>query len=433
MRNGLLLTLKELIKLGIIKLKKRRKNKNKRLQQIEAFEKAVNDAVPINPQNKRYKYSYPEPVSSSFQVNSDALRVRDDNARLNVQMIENKNYMENQQKLIDDQQLRFKELEYDVDVGRQYLRKYGGFSFNDNIGTIPSTDGSDSFDAQTRQEPRSFIPQTIESPRSSIWSHPPLQDYKEQTLYETPFKDVLAKEEDFAQDDTELIGGPFRTQPSDDEEEEKFIEDNPIIIKNKMKGSKLLPNGKLLLQDGTIGVELEDGTFIPEKKSTITHPSGTERPSGHPSGIETKGLTETKGLNIVLKKKIKENIKSKPQTDVPLGQKTEEDSELKPMNFPNIPVPRHNNYPFKPEKIPYAKSKPSVSELEQWKEFYLTERLNDPLVLEMNTRSGYIKPLLAKLLDDYKKIRGEKDPNILKSKDPREVFKAIKQRVSGGL
>ncbi len=54
MKNGLLLTLKQLIKLGVIKLKKKRKNKNKRLQQIDAFEKGLTNAVPFNPQNKRY-------------------------------------------------------------------------------------------------------------------------------------------------------------------------------------------------------------------------------------------------------------------------------------------------------------------------------------------------------------------------------------------
>ena len=64
MKNGLLLTLKQLIKLGVIKLKKRRRNKNKRLKQIEAFEKGVSDAVPINIQNRRYAYSYP--ASSPF-------------------------------------------------------------------------------------------------------------------------------------------------------------------------------------------------------------------------------------------------------------------------------------------------------------------------------------------------------------------------------
>ncbi len=121
MKNGLLLTLKQLIKLGVIKLKKRRRNKNKRLKQIEAFEKGVSDAVPINIQNRRYAYSYP--ASSSFQVNSDALRVRDDNARLNVQMIENKNDMENQKKMINEQQIRYKELANDIDIGREFIMK----------------------------------------------------------------------------------------------------------------------------------------------------------------------------------------------------------------------------------------------------------------------------------------------------------------------
>ena len=49
----------------------------------------------------------------------------------------------------------------------------------------------------------------------------------------------------------------------------------------------------------------------------------------------------------------------------------------------------------------------------------------------MNTRSSYIKPIQAKLLDEYKKLRGDKDPSILRSKDPRIIYKAIKQRLSG--
>ena len=42
-----------------------------------------------------------------------------------------------------------------------------------------------------------------------------------------------------------------------------------------------------------------------------------------------------------------------------------------------------------------------------------------------------MKTILAKSLDEYKQLRGEKDPNILKSKDPRVVYKAVKQRLSG--
>ena len=102
------------------------------------------------------------------------------------------------------------------------------------------------------------------------------------------------------------------------------------------------------------------------------------------------------------------------------------------MNFPNEPVPKHNNYPFSPERIPYTpRGKPSVAEVQQWKQWYLLLGLKDPSILQMNTRSSYMKPILAKFLDDYKKLRGEKDPKILKSKDPRVVYKAVKQRVSG--
>ncbi len=35
------------------------------------------------------------------------------------------------------------------------------------------------------------------------------------------------------------------------------------------------------------------------------------------------------------------------------------------------------------------------------------------------------------MLDEYKKLRGEKDPSILKAKDPRVIYKAITQRLSG--
>ncbi len=49
----------------------------------------------------------------------------------------------------------------------------------------------------------------------------------------------------------------------------------------------------------------------------------------------------------------------------------------------------------------------------------------------MNTRSSYIKPIQSKLLDEYKKLRGDKDPSILKAKDPRKIYKAIKQRLAG--
>jgi len=341
MKNGLLLTLKQLIKLGVIKLKKKRKNKNKRLQQIEAFEKGVNDAVPINPQNKRYLY--PPPASTSFQINSDALRVRDDNARLNVQKIENKNDIKNQKKIINEQEFRYKELANDVDIGRHFLMKYGpaGYAYDDDI-VVSQTAGSDTFEPQTRMDTRNFEPQTI------------------QELPYSAFKDTEEKQGNFSEDSTEeAIGKPFGmlTQNSDDEEE-------VTISKKKFK---VIP------------------TLITKTKDN--------------------------------KEKILESKES--------------ESELKPMNFPNIPVPQHDNYPFSPERIPYAKTKPSVVELEQWREWYQREGLKEQSILESNKRSNYIKSILKKMLFDYSQLRGEKDPSILKSKDPRIVYKAIKNRLSG--
>ena len=49
------------------------------------------------------------------------------------------------------------------------------------------------------------------------------------------------------------------------------------------------------------------------------------------------------------------------------------------MKFPSEQIPKHDNYPFSPLKIPYSKSKPSVVELEQWKEWYLQLGFKDPL------------------------------------------------------
>ena len=101
------------------------------------------------------------------------------------------------------------------------------------------------------------------------------------------------------------------------------------------------------------------------------------------------------------------------------------------MNFPKEKVPKHDNFPFSPERIPYARTKPSVAEVQQWREWYLQLGFKDPTILRTNTRSSYIKPIQAKLLDEYKKLRGDKDPSILKAKDPRKIYKAIKQRLAG--
>ena len=188
-----------------------------------------------------------------------------------------------------------------------------GFSYDDDI-VVSKTEGSEFFEPQTRQ------PQTAQPTRYSA-----IQDYEDEGIisraelyrqkraeeeerrqresFQSPFKDSLAKEENFAEDDSEPIDKDFGllTQASDDEAEaEQSTPQNlPIRVKEK---KKIKP------------------TFIQEKEETEDQDP----------------------------------------------QQNEED--VKPMNFPKVAVPKHDNYPFSPEKIPYAKSKPTAGELAQWKE-----------------------------------------------------------------
>jgi hypothetical protein len=393
MKNGLLLTLKQLIKLGVIKLKKKRKNKNKRLQQIDAFEKGLTNAVPFNPQNKRYSDFVGSSSPPQMMPYTDNLRLRDSNDNFNTRLLEYKNDLTNQKLLLNDQRDKQRELENDVDIGRQIIMRelrpitYDYGYVNDDEVDVAETYGSDSFEPQTRRE--HSLPETrglqLHSAQPTRYSA--IQDYEDEDegiisreellrrkreeqnakSFESPFKDNLAKEENFAEDDSEPIGKPFGllAQPSDDEgEAEHSTPQNPTIRR------------------------------INENKKY------------RPTFIESKEDNEEK-----------------------VTQQNEE--EKAPMNFPKEKVPKHDNFPFSPERIPYARTKPSVAEVQQWREWYLQLGFKDPTILRTNTRSSYIKPIQAKLLDEYKKLRGDKDPSILRSKDPRIIYKAVKQRLAG--
>jgi hypothetical protein len=386
MKNGLLLTLKQLIKLGVINFKKKKRRisksyKSSRTKQIDAFEKGTN-SIPFNPQNKRYADFIGSSSSPQMTPYTDNLRLRDSNDNFNTRLLEYKNDLTSQKLLLNDQQEKQRELENDVDIGRQIIMRelrpitYDYGYVNDDEVDVAETYGSDSFEAQTRQS------QTILPSRYSA-----IQDYEDEgiltreeyrqqreresaKLFESPFKDNLAKEENFAEDSSEPIGKDFGllTQPSDDEgEAEQLTPQNPQIRIKEKKRAK-------------------------------------------PSFREEKEENEDQ---------------------VPQQNEEAVASENTSMKFPKVDVPKHNNYPFSPEKIPYAKTKPSVAEVQQWKEWYLQLGFKDPSILKMNTRSSYIKPIQAKLLDEYKKLRGDKDPSILRSKDPRIIYKAIKQRLAG--
>jgi hypothetical protein len=381
MKNGLLLTLKQLIKLGIIRFKKKRrrnKSKSSKTKQIDAFEKGINSSIPFNPQNKRYSDFVSSSSAPQMMPYTDNLRLRDSNDNFNTRLMEYKNDMIGQKLLLSDQQEKQRELENDVDVAKHHIMRelrqitYNAGYVNDDNIDVTQTYGSDSFEPQTRQPTRYSAIQDYED--EGILSREEYRQQRERESaksFQSPFKDSLAEEDKFAEDDSEPIGKDFSvlTQPSDDEEEL-----TPQIRKQEKKRVK--------------------PTFVEQRE---------------------------------------ENEYPIPQQNDEEDNKSQEEvaSENTSMKFPKVDVPKHNNYPFSPEKIPYAKSKPSKIEVQQWKEWYLQLGFKDPSILQMNTRSSYIKPIQAKLLDDYKKLRGDKDPLTLKEKDPRKIYKAIKQRLAG--
>lgn len=383
MKNGLLLTLKQLIKLGVINFKKkkrRNKSKSSKTKLIDAFEKEINSSVPFNPQTKRYadfvgsganapRGLWPPSAPPQMTPYTDNLRLRDSNDNFNTRLMEYKNDLVGQKLLLNDQQVRQRALENDVDAGREFIMRElkpityrSGYVIDDPVD-VSQTYGSLTFQPQTSQpttpEPSSVIPP---APRS------------------------LTEDDFFTSDAEPVLQPPSTNEPLIQSDSDEEINTPPITIKTKRKTQ---PRTRPRMRRGV--------SFSDEEGQELTESSA----------LYAKSMSEGAGAG---------------------GGGAGGTS----INFPNEPVPKHNNYPFSPEKVPYTpKGKPSVGEVQQWKQWYLLLGLNDPSILKVNTRSSYMKPILAKSLDEYKKLRGEKDPNILKSKDPRVIYRAVKQRLSG--
>jgi len=316
MKNGLLLTLKQLIKLGVINFKKKkRRNRNKsKLREKDAFEKGLNSSVPFNPQTRRYADFVGSTAPPQMTPYTDNLRLRDSNDNFNTRLLEYKKDLVDQKLLLNEHEQRQSALENDVDVAKHnimrdlnqlnYYGKNGGFAYDDDI-IVPQTSGSNSFEPQTRQPTRYSAIQDYEEEdeNEGIISREELlrrrREEENAKSFQSPFKDSSAEEEKFAEDNSEPIGKDFSllTQPSDDEEESD--QSTPQIRKKETK--RVQP------------------TFVAEKE---------------------------------------ENEDQVPQPNEEGDHKSPEAvaSENTSMKFPKV-------YSFSPEKIPYAKTKPSVAEV----------------------------------------------------------------------
>jgi len=321
MKQGLLLTLKDLIKLGIINLKKRNKKRKYRrgkgMSTKDAFSKGEN----INPIDilgvgqKRYKDFVNATTPPTQQPYTDTLRLRDSNDNFNTRLSEYRNTLEGQKLMLENQQQEQNKLSKFVDTGLEYIvqdinrlnydkGRVLGYVDDDNIDT-PESFGSDSF-----------------KPQTSIAKTTPLAEREENMdPSNSPFRDT---EDKYA----------------DEEEEQKDEEDPPLSAKQE-------------------GDEEEEEEYVFERRS--------------PRIKQQKKVT------------------------------------------------------FSPAKIPKNKGRASQGELEQWKEWYLMLKLNDDDVLASSKRQDFIQPILKKLREDYINLRGN-DKEILKSKDPRVVYQAIREK-----
>jgi len=203
MKNGLLLTLKELIKLGVIKIKKRRRRRglSTTKKSIQAQQPSVQQSMGQNKYNAFVTTSAPNP-----QAYSDALRLRDENNNFNTRLLEYKNQQQEQKQ---EQQ----QLSKTIDTGMSYILndivgkissaneplfekgRVLGYYDDDNIDTA-ETFGSENFKTQQDiADPELREPQELKS------------------ILKTP-------EKQFVEDEKDTIGD----EPTRDEEQEQSID-----------------------------------------------------------------------------------------------------------------------------------------------------------------------------------------------------------------
>jgi hypothetical protein len=189
MKSGLLLTLKELIKLGVIKIKKKRRRRG-----LSTIKKIIQEQQPSLGQDKYNAFvttSAPNP-----QAYSDALRLRDESRNFDTRLLEYKNQQQEQKLLLEDQQQQQQQLQQRQQqiqnvitqgipiINNLALRLRSGFTDDDNVD-VTETFGSDNFktqqdiaDPELRQMPS---PQMSDKP-STFRSGPSAQDMYEDIM-----------------------------------------------------------------------------------------------------------------------------------------------------------------------------------------------------------------------------------------------------------
>lgn len=156
-KSSIELTLKQLIDLGIINLKKRkRKRKGKRVKQYLPSNIKSDSSGMVG-----YSKSVSSDVSKSFNPNSDALRLRDEQERLRIKQLEqdmqNKNVIDfTNQKMLENQNIlrdyyNKREIQNEPFIEEPDTEK--GFTEDDGVGIMGASPSDDMFVPQINRQP----------------------------------------------------------------------------------------------------------------------------------------------------------------------------------------------------------------------------------------------------------------------------------------
>jgi hypothetical protein len=181
MKSGLLLTLKELIKLGVIKIKKKRRRRG-----LSTTKKLIQE----QPSLGQDKYNaFVTTSSPNPQAYSDALRLRDESRNFDTRLLEYKNQQQEQKLLLEDQQQQQQQLQQRQQqiqnvitqgipiINNLALRLRSGFTDDDNVD-VSETFGSDNF--KTQQDIAD--PELRQMPSPQMSSGPSAQDMYEDIM-----------------------------------------------------------------------------------------------------------------------------------------------------------------------------------------------------------------------------------------------------------
>ena len=153
MKQGLLLTLKELIRLGVIKTKRRKRKSKPQLTTMSSMDKAIN--VPLSIQSRRYNEFISASQPPTQIPYTDNLRLRDEQSNFNTRLLEYKNQLENEKSLLENRQktimddIDYSKIAVSNELQKLYSKMNRNSNWEDDNTDMTETFGSDTFKPQT--------------------------------------------------------------------------------------------------------------------------------------------------------------------------------------------------------------------------------------------------------------------------------------------